>query len=92
MAEVVTLEARHLTMTELEAGLDEIRRSPKDLGVLHLIVRRPETDSIEGTGLGLAIARGFVEAHGGHITVESEPTRGTTFIIRIPRDTLKTSP
>ena len=28
-------------MTELEAGLDEIRRSPKDVGVLELIVRRP---------------------------------------------------
>lgn len=41
------LEARHLTMTELEAGLDEIRRSPKDGGVLHLIVRRPETDARE---------------------------------------------
>ena len=33
---------RHLTMTELESGLDEIRRSPKDEGVLQLIVRRPQ--------------------------------------------------
>lgn len=32
---------RHLTMEELEAGLDHIRRSPKDDGVLELIVRRP---------------------------------------------------
>ena len=32
---------KHLTMSELEAGLDEIRRAPKDEGVLHLIVRRP---------------------------------------------------
>lgn len=31
----------HLTRAELEAGLDEIRRSPKDEGVLELIVRRP---------------------------------------------------
>ena len=34
-------------MAELEAGLDEIRRSPKDEGVLHLIVRRPQTDARE---------------------------------------------
>jgi hypothetical protein len=32
---------RHLTMAELEAGLDEIRMSPKDEGTLDLIVRRP---------------------------------------------------
>jgi len=32
---------KHLTMEELEAGLDEIRRAPKDEGVLELIVRRP---------------------------------------------------
>ena len=29
------------TTAELEAGLDEIRRSPKDLGVVELVVRRP---------------------------------------------------
>lgn len=31
----------HLTIEELEAGLETIRRSPKDHGVLELIVRRP---------------------------------------------------
>jgi len=34
-------EVQHLTMEELEAGLDTIRRSPKNTGVLDLIVRRP---------------------------------------------------
>lgn len=40
---------KHLTMTtaELEAGLDEIRQSPKDEGVLDLIVRRPQFDERE---------------------------------------------
>jgi hypothetical protein len=40
-------EARHLTREDLEAWLDEIRRSPKDGGVLHLIVRRPQTGERE---------------------------------------------
>lgn len=31
----------HLTMTELEAGLDEIRRAPRDAGVIELLARRP---------------------------------------------------
>jgi hypothetical protein len=38
---------RHLTMTELEAGLDEIRNAPKDRGLLQLIVRRPNVDQRE---------------------------------------------
>jgi hypothetical protein len=38
---------RHLTTAELEAGLDEILRSPKDEGTLELIVRRPSVDERE---------------------------------------------
>ena len=34
-------------MAELEAGLDEIRRAPKDEGVLRLIVRRPQIEERE---------------------------------------------
>ena len=34
--------AQHRTTAQLEAGLDEVRRSPKDDGVLQLIVQRPE--------------------------------------------------
>jgi len=40
-------EAKHLTMAELEAGLDAIRQSPKDEGVIALIVRRPKVDARE---------------------------------------------
>ncbi|HEV7683320.1 MAG TPA: hypothetical protein VGO68_14420 [Pyrinomonadaceae bacterium] len=40
-------EIKHLTTAELEAGLDEIRRAPRDEGVLHLIVRRPEIEERE---------------------------------------------
>ena len=37
-------DVKHLTMAELEAGLDGIRQSPKGEGTLALIVRRPETE------------------------------------------------
>ena len=40
-------EIRHLTMAELEAGLAEIHESPKDEGVLQLIVRRPQIEERE---------------------------------------------
>jgi hypothetical protein len=38
---------RHLNMAELEAGLDDIRRAPKDEGRLEMIVRRPAVDQRE---------------------------------------------
>src|SRR6266403_1598802 len=37
------VDVKYLTMEELEAGLDKIRQSPKDKGMLELIVRRPQT-------------------------------------------------
>ena len=37
-----------------------------------------------GAGLGLAIARSLVEAHGGRITAESAPGRGTTMRFVLP--------
>jgi K+-sensing histidine kinase KdpD len=37
-----------------------------------------------GSGLGLAIAKGFVEANGGEIGVESLPDQGTSFVVSLP--------
>lgn len=42
------------------------------------------TSKAHGTGLGLAIVQSVVSDHGGHITVRSEPGRGTTFRIELP--------
>lgn len=42
-----------------------------------------------GAGLGLAIAREIIEEHGGSITVDSQPGRGTTFCIVLPARHLK---
>lgn len=49
-------EDRHLTLAELEAGLDRIRQAPVDKGVIELIVRRPgalEREVLEAAELDL---------------------------------------
>ncbi|MEO8966433.1 MAG: ATP-binding protein [Solirubrobacteraceae bacterium] len=46
--------------------------------------RGGQDDGWTGSGLGLAITRGFVEANGGTIEVESLPGQGTTFVISLP--------
>jgi len=46
--------------------------------------RRAARDPWTGSGLGLAIAKGFVEANGGTIAVESLPGQGTSFVVSLP--------
>ena len=41
-------------------------------------------DTRPGSGLGLAIAKAIAEAHGGTLSVESEPGRGSIFTIALP--------
>ena len=53
--------AKNMTLDELEAGMDEIRKSPKTEGVLHMIVRRPQVGEREVLQEGqLDIAEGLV--------------------------------
>lgn len=54
-------DVKHLTREELEAGLAEIRQSPKDEGVLEMVVRRPRTGEREVLAEGeLDLTEGLV--------------------------------
>jgi len=55
------LDVRHLTTEELKAGMERVRLSPKDEGVLELIVRRPRVDEREVLEEGrLSLVEGLV--------------------------------
>ncbi len=41
-------------------------------------------EEYEGSGMGLAICRRIVERHGGSITANSAPGKGTTFLVTLP--------
>lgn len=45
-----------------------------------------QTGGKPGWGLGLTIVRGCAEAHGGSVSLQSNPAEGTTFFLRLPLD------
>jgi two-component system, sensor histidine kinase and response regulator len=51
-----------------------------------------QPEGVSGCGMGLAISRRIVEVHGGSIAVESEPGKGSTFIIHLPAGQNQLSP
>ena len=49
-------------------------------------IARSRTGEHPGTGLGLAISQWIAEAHGGSITTQSRPGRGSTFTVTLPKE------
>jgi signal transduction histidine kinase len=78
--------AQHIVIEVVDHGIG----IPADqVGKLFQKFARVRTDDhlkVSGTGLGLYICRLIVEGHGGQIWVESEPGKGSTFGMALPRD------
>ncbi len=58
----------------------------------YLYDRNPDGRARIGSGLGLAIVKELTERMGGSVSVDSEPGRGTTFVVRLPAGPIGTAP
>jgi signal transduction histidine kinase len=47
-------------------------------------IGKPGTAGERSSGIGLSVSKRIIEAHDGSLQVESEPGKGSTFIIRLP--------
>jgi PAS domain S-box-containing protein len=85
----VTIQARRLEPDQLEVRVQDtgIGIKAEDLSRLFGAFAQLDTGTarrFEGTGLGLALTKKIVEFQGGHIEVESEPGKGSTFTVVLP--------
>lgn len=77
---VTTGGSARLSVTDEGEGIPERRHAT----LFEKFTRHERPGSPSGTGLGLYICKGLIEAHGGHIGVESAPGRGSTFWFELP--------
>jgi PAS domain S-box-containing protein len=73
----------HIEVTDTGPGIPE-EEIPR-LFQRYYRARSQASRGAPGTGLGLYISRAIVEAHGGEILVTSQPGKGATFLVRLPR-------
>ncbi|MET0404656.1 MAG: ATP-binding protein [Cystobacter sp.] len=69
---------------EVQVSLSDTGRGMTD-AVRSRIFEPFFTTKEDGTGLGLAVCQQILQAHGGKLACHSEPGRGTTFFVRLPR-------
>jgi PAS domain S-box-containing protein len=79
------LENHHVCVTVKDTGMGIPEKALDHIFDRFFRVKNDKTRFINGTGLGLAIVKSIVDAHNGMIHVESEPDRGTTFQVLLPR-------
>jgi PAS domain S-box-containing protein len=85
----VHIHARRLEPDQLEVRVRDTGIGIKAEDLNRLFIEFAQLDSgtsrrFEGTGLGLALTKKLITLQGGHVSVESEPRKGSLFIVVLP--------
>jgi signal transduction histidine kinase len=85
---VITIRCRYDEATH-EATIDIADNGPGMDADTRAQIFTPfySTKGLRGTGLGLAVTKKVIEEHGGKISVQTEPGRGTTFTLHLSTET-----
>ena len=76
-------QPRHVALSVSDQGIGMTAEQSRR--VFERFYRADSSGSIPGTGLGMCIVKEIVELHDGYVFVDSQPGRGTTVTILIPR-------
>ncbi len=81
----VKVDDEHLRIAVKDTGIGVPSHAVKDLFKKFSRVHEMRASEIKGTGLGLSLCKALVEAQGGRIWYEENPTGGSIFAFEIPR-------
>jgi two-component system phosphate regulon sensor histidine kinase PhoR len=82
-----SLEDKMYVLAFIDNGVGIEKRFQKKIFDRFYRVSLGNVQQVNGFGLGLSFVKTIIQAHGGHISVESNPGKGSTFIIKIPLHT-----
>jgi signal transduction histidine kinase len=83
----IIINTGRVSDAELFMTVDDTGDGMDDDTLLHCFLPFYTTKDVdEGTGLGLSVVHGIVKSHGGTITADSTPGKGTRFKIVFPVD------
>ena len=74
-----------------DTGIGISHQSLKEVFTRHFQEKKKPLGDVKGLGIGLSLVQEIVKLHGGEVHLESEVGKGSTFIVKLPRNSKKSS-
>lgn len=76
---------KNITITVEDTGIGMTKEESDKLFHEFVRIKNKQTQNIEGSGLGLSILKKIVDKYNGEIVLESEPNKGSKFIVKLKK-------